>query len=165
MRQDWRVRGDHDDNRSKVLSHPGHVFGVGNILWNLPAYWHARDSQLRSPPAVALDENSDRVSASLLLQLARGGPDAAFESIADHPCPTPDRSLRHRAVTGTVERFKDMLIRNVKTIDVIQKSVPGFGHDRQRPQHLCRGQFSRLPQLPFDGRVSHHTYAMCICQQ
>src|SRR6202023_2550352 len=80
LRQERSISGYHDNNRAVVL------FADGLIL-DLLAHRNSGDAKLGTAAAVALHQHTQGVASRISVELARGGPDAAFETKADHSGP------------------------------------------------------------------------------
>src|SRR5262245_38198543 len=94
-----RVSGDDNDNRAFLsLSE--------RALRDLLADRDARDAQLLAPAEVRLHQDSDRVRALLLGQLAGSSPDAALELKARHPGPAADIALGDLPALRPIERLE-----------------------------------------------------------
>ena len=72
------------------------------------------------------------------------GADAAFEFVADHSCSAADIAFFDGAGVRGVEGVPGVFGMNVKSVDVVEPAVPGFGDNRQRPPvafHIRRAVF------------------------
>ena len=58
---------------------------------------------------------------------------------------------------GAVERREDVLLGDMKAIDVVERSVPRLGDDRQRPIEL-----KAFLHQPFDYRIAHDAHAVRV---
>src|SRR5882724_4790539 len=115
------------------------AFLLVNFPGNFLAHRHARDCELRTATEICLQKHADDESSrwsvfrNADIDFARGGPVAPFELIANHSGPAADASLFDSATVGGIERVPDMFRFNVKTINVVEPSVPCLGHYRQAP--------------------------------
>ncbi len=103
----------------------------GSRLGDLAADRDAVDAQLVAAAEVGLHQHADGVAAVVGRQPARRGADAALEAVADHPGAAADVAFGHRSTAGIVERLEHVRLLHVTAADVVQRAVPGLGHDRQ----------------------------------
>ena len=93
--------------------------------------------EIRSVAVVRLNQHPHREPAVRRVQRARCRADPALEVVADHRGPAADVALRHGSRTTIVpsdqriEHRKDVLSRDVVAVDVVEKPVPRFGHNRR----------------------------------
>ena len=79
-----------------------------------------------------------------------------------HSRPSTHVAFFHRASVSAIQGVKRVFRFDVESVHVIQISVPGFGHDRQRPPvALLIGR--RLLNAPGNHRVAHHADTVRIC--
>src|SRR3989442_1088811 len=136
----------------------GVLVASGRGLRNLLADRCAGDAQETARAVIRLHEDADSVATEARVDLARGGPAAALEAVADHAGAAADVAFGDAARSRGVERREDVLRLHVEAVDVVEKAVPRFGDDRQRP--LLR-RAAMIPR-PFDRRVTHDADAVRV---
>jgi hypothetical protein len=152
----WRVRGYDDDDRAGVIA-----LSVGGMIGDFFADGNAGDAELVAASVVALDEDADGIASSLGFEHAGRGADAAFELIADHAGATADIAFFDRAGVGDVEGVEGVFGLDVKSVDVVEPAVPGFGDHGQRPEvafHVGRA----VLDLPGNDGVAHDSDAVRV---
>ena len=92
---------------------------------------HAVDAEPRALAVVGLDQDADRVTATVGRHDPRRGPDPALELVADHPRPATDVALGDRAAGRGVECRAEVLGANVEAVDVVEQAVIGLADDGQ----------------------------------
>ena len=117
------------DSRGRLSPHGF----VGGMLGNFFAHGNASDAELIAASVIALDEDADGVASGFGVEDAGSGADAAFEFVADHSCAAADVAFFDGAGVGGVEGVPGVFGVDVKSVDVVEPAVPGFGDDRQRP--------------------------------
>src|SRR5262249_42032917 len=148
MRQQWRVRRHHGDDRSFARSIDRRTCGhIGELAANR----NAGDRQLVSRAEVALHEHSDGVA----LNDARRGADAALEAEAAHARAAADVALGHGARPRAVERGPHVLLLDVESRGVIETRVARLANDRLVPRN--RDLESLIE--PCEQRVAHRADA------
>ena len=75
------------------------------------------------------------------------------------PVPPPELPSVNRTGGRLVQRLRYMFGLNVKTVDVVEKTIPRFRHDRQRPRLKS---LALLLHLPGDHRIAHSADAVCV---
>jgi hypothetical protein len=150
VREERRVgRGDADDRTGALV-----VAGQRDVVGRDRLPVHAQPG---AAAVVRLHEDADRVA---VLRQARGGPDPAFEAVADHPCPAPDVALRDGAAGRGSEGLLDVLGPHVHPVYVVQDAVPGLADDGERPEALPRPPCG----APADDRVADDADAVRVRQ-
>src|SRR5882724_1532707 len=96
LRDERRVRGNHDDDRAVVVVDERGA-GVRIVGGNFPADGNAGNAQIIFRSVIALHQNSNRIAAFLFAQLAGRGADASFEAIANHSRAAADGAFFHSA--------------------------------------------------------------------
>jgi hypothetical protein len=82
--------------------------------------------------------------------------------VADHAGPTADVALGYRtADLRRSDRTKDVFRSHVEAVDVIEQSVPGLTHDRQRPQPAA---VCPVPRAVGDEGVADDAHAVGVRQ-
>src|SRR5207237_941468 len=76
---------------------------------------------------VGLHQHADRPGAGLSVRPPGGGPDPAFEAVADHARAAPDVALGNGPRARRVDRFAHVLGPRVLPVDVGQPPVPCLG--------------------------------------
>ena len=97
----------------------------------------------------------------MAVEHAGSGADAAFEFVADHAGSAADVAFLDGAGVGGVEGVPGVFGMDVKSIDVVEPAVPGFGDNRQRPPvafHVRRAVFD----FPGDDGVAYYADAMRV---
>src|SRR5574337_1408389 len=111
MRQERSVRRNGDDDRPRIAS-------VGRVLGNLSTYRDTGNAQQGARAAIALNKNSHRIAAQLLLDLPRSGSDAPLELVADHSCATAHMALGDGARSSVIDGLEHVVGLHVEAIDV-----------------------------------------------
>src|SRR6266540_3867339 len=128
MRQQRRVGGDHDDDRTLVGVEAAAAgewrarqrVVAGHQIGNLLTDGDAGDRETRARAIVALHEDTDRVPPTVRGEPSRRRADSALELVADHPGPTADTAFDDGSAACTVQRGERVLFRHVEAVDVVE---------------------------------------------
>src|SRR6516162_3695659 len=131
------------------------------VCSGISAYVDPRNPQLFASSVVTLHQHSDGVAPSIGVQHARTRPDPALELVANHAGAAAHIALLHWTGMSRVESMPRVFRLHVKSVDVVEVSVPRLGDDRQRPPVALHIRRSSL-YLPGDDRVAHDSDAMSI---
>src|ERR1700729_1406499 len=110
---------------------------------------------------VALDQHSYGVATVFFAKLARCRAGAAFPFETNHSRSAADVTFGDRTAMCTGHRCVSVGRRHMKTIDVVQVAVPGFGDDGKRPPVLQRKRGGVL-ELPGDHGVANDSDAVGV---
>ena len=92
---------------------------------------HAVHAEPSALAVVGLDQDADRVTATVGRHHPRRRPDPALELVADHPRPATDVALRDRSAGRGVERRAEVLGAHVEAVDVVEQAVVRLADDGQ----------------------------------
>ena len=101
------------------------------MFGNFAAYVDSGDAQLLAGSVVALDEDADGVASGFGGEHAGRRANASLKFIADHSGAAAYVALFDCAGVGGVERMEGVFGMDVKSVDVVEPAVPGFGDRRQ----------------------------------
>ena len=152
------IRCHHDDDGSRIFSRADNR-GRG---WSrqLRAHRRAGNSQLPLGAAIALHQRRHPIGTSH----AGRRSNAALESKANHSGAAADVAFRHASGRRAIHGLEHMRGLYVKSVDVVQKAVPRFRNNWERPEIIAGavGGPAFVFHLPGDGSIAHHAHAVSV---
>src|SRR5205085_905321 len=120
-----------------------------------------------APSKIRLKKNSDGetlrwfIFSRFDVDLPRRRSAAAFEFVTNHSRSAADASLLDRAAVRGIERVKDVVSFDMKSVGVVEKTVPGFGDERQAPPRTARIRRAVFDP-PLNHRIPRHADAVRV---
>ena len=161
MRQERRICGYHDDDRISLVR--GGLLDRHLITPNPRPHGNAGDLKVFTSPIIGLHQHPQGVTPG---QQARGRPNTSLETMANHAGATSYIPLFHPSCMSLIQSCKDMLSTNMVTVNVIEATIPGFGHHRKRSPSLT-GILRMIAPLasPLNGGLIDRSHAVRVGQQ
>src|SRR5260370_21687541 len=100
------------------------------MFGNFAADVDSGDAELRAGSVVALHEDADGVASDFGAEHAGRRANAPLKFIADHSGAATYVALLDCAGVSGVERMEGVFGMDVKSVDVVEPAVPGFGDHR-----------------------------------
>ncbi len=137
MRKQWRVGSNDDDDRAAINFIKG-CRGIGGVFRNFFSHGNARNPQVWADSVVALNEDAYRVASVFRAEFAGRSADSALKLVANHSRAATDDTFLDIPIVSCVNGVEGVLGLHVKTVNVVEPTVPGFSDNRQRPPITCR---------------------------
>ena len=160
VRQQRCIGRHHHDDGTVLGESPGHE-GVRFRRGDFASDRNTGDPQIVPSTVIALHEHTDRITAIFGVQAARRTTDAALIAVANHAGAAADAAFFDSPRMRAVECVHGVFRLDVKSIDVVQPAIPGFGDHWQRPiepRRVRRG----VRDAPLDHCVAHHAHAVGV---
>ena len=160
--QERRVGCHHDDDRAATLAVSSRI-ALDTILRNVAADRNSDDGELAPIPVIRLHQGPNRVGRAEHLDHPRGGADATLEVVAPGAGAGADIAFCHGSGRRALECCRDVLGLDVKTVDIVKRTVPGLGDDWNRPE-VAGGVRPPLANAPLDRRLMDRADAVGVGQ-